>query len=78
MAPGQRGLPMAASVRPRQRGGGPPGPWKNRAGGMLEGRSAGFKLALHRKDLAIASGRGSPPTGWSLPIGERCADRKTP
>jgi 3-hydroxyisobutyrate dehydrogenase-like beta-hydroxyacid dehydrogenase len=74
MALGQRlGLPMeavVASLRP-----GAAGSWAldNRALGMLEGRfPLGFKLALHRKDLAIALGTAADQN-LRLPICEQVA-----
>jgi 3-hydroxyisobutyrate dehydrogenase-like beta-hydroxyacid dehydrogenase len=74
MALGQRlGLPMeavVASLRP-----GAAGSWvlDNRALGMLEGRfPLGFKLALHRKDLAIALGTAAAQE-LQLPICEQVA-----
>jgi 3-hydroxyisobutyrate dehydrogenase-like beta-hydroxyacid dehydrogenase len=74
MALGQRlGLPMeavVASLRP-----GAAGSWAldNRALGMLEGRfPLGFKLALHRKDLAIALGTAAAQE-LQLPICEQVA-----
>ncbi|APD47923.1 NAD(P)-dependent oxidoreductase [Synechococcus sp. CS-602] len=74
MALGQRlGLPMAAVCQALASGAA--GSWalENRAGGMLEGSfPLGFKLALHRKDLAIALAAAAA-TGLELPIGERVA-----
>lgn len=74
MALGQRlGLPMeavVASLRP-----GAAGSWAldNRSLGMLEGRfPLGFKLALHRKDLAIALGAAADHK-LQLPICEQVA-----
>lgn len=74
MALGQRlRLPMeavVASLRP-----GAAGSWAldNRSLGMLEGRfPLGFKLALHRKDLAIALGTAAA-LDLQLPICEQVA-----
>ncbi|MCT0224808.1 NAD(P)-dependent oxidoreductase [Synechococcus sp. CS-1328] len=74
MALGQRlGLPMEL-VR-QALSGGAAGSWalEHRATGMLEGRfPLGFKLSLHRKDLAIALGAAAA-SDLNLPISERVA-----
>jgi len=74
MALGQRlGLPMAKVVAALRSGAA--GSWAldHRSEGMLEDRfPLGFKLALHRKDLAIALGAAAA-NSLALPISERVA-----
>jgi len=74
MALGQRlGLPMEAVVAALRPGGA--GSWAldNRSLGMLAGHfPLGFKLALHRKDLAIALGAAADQE-LPLPISEQVA-----
>jgi 3-hydroxyisobutyrate dehydrogenase-like beta-hydroxyacid dehydrogenase len=74
LALGQRlGLPMAELVAAL--GDGAAGSWalEHRSAGMLQGHfPLGFKLNLHRKDLAIALAAATA-TGLDLPISERVA-----
>lgn len=74
LALGQRlGLPMAELVAALV--GGAAGSWalQHRSAGMLQGQfPLGFKLNLHRKDLAIALAAATA-TGLELPISERVA-----
>ncbi|MFZ9951658.1 MAG: NAD(P)-dependent oxidoreductase [Vulcanococcus sp.] len=74
LALGQRlGLPMAELVAALQ--GGAAGSWAltHRASHMLNGHfPLGFRLALHRKDLAIAL-EAAAAAGLELPVSERVA-----
>ena len=74
MALGVRlGLPMAAVCGALE--GGAAGSWalRHRAGAMLAGQfPLGFKLELHRKDLAIALAAAAE-VGLELPVSERVA-----
>ena len=74
MALGQRlGLPMAELVAALE--GGAAGSWalSHRSGHMLADHyPLGFRLALHRKDLAIALGTAAA-AGLELPVSERVA-----
>jgi 3-hydroxyisobutyrate dehydrogenase-like beta-hydroxyacid dehydrogenase len=74
MALGQRlGLPMAELVQALQ--GGAAGSWalSHRATNMLNSHyPLGFKLSLHRKDLAIAL-TAAAAAGLELPVSERVA-----
>ena len=74
MALGQRlGLPMPELVQALQ--GGAAGSWAltHRAANMLNGHyHLGFKLSLHRKDLAIALAEAAA-AGLELPVSERVA-----
>jgi len=74
MALGVRlGLPMADVCRALE--GGAAGSWalRHRAGAMLAGQfPLGFKLELHRKDLAIALAAAAE-VGLELPLSERVA-----
>ncbi len=74
MALGQRlGLPMPELVQALQ--GGAAGSWAltHRAANMLNGHyPLGFKLSLHRKDLAIALAEAAA-AGLELPVSERVA-----
>jgi 3-hydroxyisobutyrate dehydrogenase-like beta-hydroxyacid dehydrogenase len=67
------GLPMADVCRALE--GGAAGSWalRHRAGAMLAGQfPLGFKLELHRKDLAIALAAAAE-VGLELPLSEQVA-----